>query len=66
MGNTCMKSSVVNENSGNQLYLRTSKKRQTKASSPKDLGKYWTEHVQFNLEMGDKENVKRVIKELGI
>ena len=66
MGNTCMKSSVVNENSRNQVAIRTVKRKNSKASSPKDLGKYWTEHVQFNLEMGDKENVKRVIKELGI
>jgi len=66
MGNTCIKSSAVNENLGNHLALRTFKKRQNKAPSPKDLGKYWTEHVQFNLQMGDRENVKRVIKELGI
>lgn len=66
MGNTCMKSSVLNENSKNQLSIRTSKRKNSKAVSPKDLGKYWSEHVQFNLQMGDKENVKRVIKELGI
>ena len=66
MGNTCMKSFAVNENTGNQLSLRISKKRQNKASSPKDLGKYWTEHVEFSLKTGDKNNVKRVIKELGI
>jgi hypothetical protein len=61
-----MKSSAVNENSQNHVTLRTLKKRQNKDSPSKDLGKYWTEHVEFNLQMGDKENVKRVIKELGI
>jgi hypothetical protein len=61
-----MKSYAVNENPRHQVALRTLKKKQNKASSPKDLGKYWTEHLHFNLQMGDKENVKRVIKALGI
>lgn len=60
-----MKSSVKHETPGNQIVLRTLKKKTYKAS-PKNLGKYWLDHVTFDLQMGNKENVKRVVKELGI
>jgi hypothetical protein len=34
--------------------------------SPKVLGNYWNEPTNFDLQMGNKENMKKVIKELGI
>lgn len=68
MGNSCMKSSSVElsftEKQKYNLSLR--KKNIELPPSPKDLENYWNEPTNFDLQMGNKENMKKVIKELGI
>jgi hypothetical protein len=68
MGNSCIKSSSVETSfTEKEKYNLSLRKKNIELPPPtENLENYWNEPTNFNLQMGDKENVKRVIKELGI